>query len=101
MTDQTDDLLRALVNVMGRVAIPPEKLRAIVAPGSRAEKQEKAYNLCDGTRQQADIVKKLGLDPGNFSRTVKRWEELGVLFRVGRDAHLLHLYPLGGDASAR
>jgi len=44
VTDQTDDLLKALVNVMGRVAIPPEKLRPMIAPGARAQKQEKAYN---------------------------------------------------------
>jgi hypothetical protein len=99
VTDQTDDLLKALVNVMGRVAIPPDKLRPMIAPGARAQKQEKAYNLCDGTRQQGEIAKKLNLDRGNFSRTVKRWEELGLLFRVGPNGNLLHLYPLGGNVS--
>ena len=94
MSELTDDLLKVLIQVSGRVAIEPKELRELVAPGARGEKQEQAYNLCDGTRPQADIAKALGLDSGNFSRTLKRWEQLGVLFRLGPDQTPLHLYPL-------
>jgi DNA-binding MarR family transcriptional regulator len=94
MSQRTDDLLRALIQVTARAAIKPEELKALVVSGSRNEKQARAYNLCDGTRAQAEIAKKLQLDSGNFSRTVSRWEQLGILFRVGEDGHLLHLYPL-------
>ena len=65
-----NDLLRCAIQVVGRIAIPPDKVREIVATG---KKSIHAYNLCDGTRSQMDIVKKLKLDQGSFSRTQKRW----------------------------
>jgi len=50
--------------------------------------------MCDGTHTQKDIVKELGFDPGNFSRTVKRWETLGILAKInaGNEIKLLGLY---------
>jgi DNA-binding MarR family transcriptional regulator len=94
MTSNTDALLRALISVTGRVAVPAAELRELVTAGRLAQKQVDAYNLCDGTRTQAQIAKRLKLDAGNFSRTVQRWERSGVLFRIGEDEQLLHLYPL-------
>ena len=90
----TDDLLRALFHVMARNAIPPEALRAIVATGRGSSQQVAAYNLCDGTRSQRSIAKALRLDEGNFSRTLSRWQQMGVVFRIGSDDKPLHLYPL-------
>jgi hypothetical protein len=90
-------LLRALLSVTARQAVPPPKLsKILVPPGPKSGKQVKAYNLCDGTRTQAEVAKALKLDQGNFSRTVGRWIDAGVLFRVGsgREAKLQHLYPL-------
>lgn len=97
MSEMTDDLLRALIQVTGKVAIPPDQLRQLVAPKAPGEKQIQAFNLCDGTRSQADIAKATALDKGNFSRAVERWIEFGAVFRVGPDQKLLHIYPLGKE----
>src|SRR6478752_412848 len=91
MTD-SEELLRVLVQLNGRLAFPEEALRQIVGSARNVE----AYNLCDGTRTQADVVKEAKLDQGQFSRTSARWIREGVLFRLGtgRDVKLLNLYPL-------
>lgn len=96
MSNNSEVLLRAILSVSARGAIPPRKLLRIVMPTGSSEKQRQAYNLCDGTRTQAEIAKSLKLDQGNFSRTLGRWIEEGVVFRLGegRDSRLLHLYPL-------
>lgn len=90
-----NDLLKCAMQVVGRIAMRPEQIGGIVFVKANA-KQLRAYNLCDGTRTQGEVAKAAGLDQGNFSRTVTRWVEGGVLFRVGsgREAKLLHLYPL-------
>jgi hypothetical protein len=96
MANDSDHLLRAVLSVTARVAFPPTKLAEIVLARGASTKQREAFNLCDGSRSQATIAKKLKLDGGNFSRTVARWIEEGVMFRLGdgRDARLLHVYPL-------
>jgi hypothetical protein len=40
--------------------------------------------------------KELGLDQGNFSKTITRWIDEGIVIRVGekREARPLHVYPL-------
>jgi DNA-binding MarR family transcriptional regulator len=95
MSDKTDDLLRIMVQVTGRAAFPNDQLRALVAPaGARSEGVIRAYNLCNGARSQRELAKAAGLDEGNLSKAVKRWEQAGIVFRVGGDGRLLHLYPL-------
>lgn len=96
----SDALLRAILSVVARGAFPPAKIAEIVLSKGAGPKQVQAYNLCDGTRGQADITKALKLDPGNFSRTVSRWVDSGIVFRLGegREAKLLHAYPLSTDA---
>jgi hypothetical protein len=98
MTD-TDEMLRVLIQLMGRGAFPEEELRKIVAT---SEKYRTAYNLCDGTQTQSQVAKAAKVDPGNFSRTVGRWRDEGVLFKLGedKDARLLHLYPLPSESKA-
>lgn len=89
--------LRAILATIARQTFPASELARIVAPAGHAgDKQIAAYNLCDGTRSQADVAKELGLDSGAFSRTVARWLDVGVVVRVGqgREARLVHLYPL-------
>jgi hypothetical protein len=97
------DLLRCAMQVVGRMAMRPEQIGEVVVVNGNA-KQLKAYNLCDGTKTQAEVAKAAGLDQGNFSRTAGRWIESGVIFKLGtgREAKLLHLYPLvKGDFKVR
>ena len=94
-------LLRALLATFGRSAFSPEDLLKILAPKSGGDKQIEAYNLCNGRTSQSDIAKKTGLDAGNFSRTISRWVDEGVMFRVEPDQHPLHLYPLSKLAVKR
>lgn len=86
-------LLRAIFSLTARQAFSVDSLREIVGPGA---KQIRAFNMCDGSRSQGDIVKAIKLDQGNFSKTVARWIDAGVVIRLGegRDTKLLHIYPL-------
>ena len=90
---ELNDLLRCTLQVIARVAMPPEKIREVI--GDR-KKQLKAYNLCDGNNTLGEIAKKAKVDQGNFSRTASRWIEHGIIFSVseGSEKRLLHLYPL-------
>jgi hypothetical protein len=94
MSEITDDLLKFLVKINGRIAFPIDDLRQIVAPNPKAKKQLQAYNLCDGNKRISDIAASCGIDRGNFSRTIARWQELGICSRVGPDENPLHIYPL-------
>ena len=90
--DNSDVYLKAMLAMLARQSFPPEKLADLVGK----DKQIQAYNLCDGSRTQAEVAKALGLDQGNFSKTAARWAELGVLIRVtdGKEVRPVHLYPL-------
>jgi len=91
--------LRAILATVARQTFPVVLLEKLVAPKKGLEKQVAAYNLCDGTRTAAEIARELGLDTGNFSKTVGRWLELGILIRVGegKENRPLHVYPLPAD----
>jgi hypothetical protein len=93
MSERLEQLLQCLIHVVGRAAIPEERVREIVSTG---EKQVEAFNLCDGTRTQKQIIEAVGLDSGNFSRAAARWVETGVAFTVGdgSDERLLHIFPI-------
>ena len=99
--DITNTLLRVLIQLTARGVFTEESIREVVAPTGKSGKQLRAYNLCDGTRRQAEIAKAIGIDQGNFSRLVTRWVGAGVLFRLGdgAEARLLHLYPISRDAT--
>ncbi|MFL6726638.1 MAG: winged helix-turn-helix domain-containing protein [Sphingomicrobium sp.] len=81
---------------MARQTFPPSTLYDVVTKGGGGEKQLRAYNLCDGTRSQSEIAKELGLDAGNFSRSLARWVDAGIVIRVGeaRETRPVHVYPL-------
>ena len=95
-----EQLIECLIQVIGRAAVPEQKVREIVGDGA---KQIKAFNLCDGTRTQLAIAKQARIDQGSLSRTSQRWVENGVAFWVGEGhgARLLHIYPLSKRAQAR
>lgn len=104
MADRQEHLLRALISVTGRQAFPPDRLAELIAPNRmKNDKRVRAFNLCDGTRTQADISKQLKLDNGNFSRTVARWVTSGIVFKVaeGHQEFLLHVYPLGPNTKPK
>jgi DNA-binding MarR family transcriptional regulator len=86
-------LLRAILSMTARQAFSVESMRDVVGTG---EKQVRAFNMCDGSHSQGEISKALKIDPGNFSKTISRWIEAGILLRLGdgRDTKLLHIYPL-------
>lgn len=88
--------LRAILGVVSRQAIPPEELAAQVAVGATKAKQIEAFNLCDGSLTQGEIAKKVGLDPGNFSRTMARWADDGLVVRTEINGQMrpVHLYPI-------
>ena len=87
--------LRAILATVARQAFPPEKILEIMGPNS-GENQFKAFNLCDGTRTQAEIAKDAGLDSGNFSKSLGRWLDAGIVIRLGegREVRPVHVYPL-------
>jgi len=91
--------LRAILSILARQTFPPDKLGPLVG----GDKQQAAYNLCDGSRSQGEIAKQLGLDSGNFSKTVGRWIELGIIVRIteGKEARPLHIYPLPVSKSSK
>lgn len=91
--DLQETYLRAILATVARQTFPPARILEIINAG---EKHQRAFNLCDGSRSQAEIVKELGLDRGNFSKTVSRWTDEGIVIRVGdnREARPLHVYPL-------
>ena len=88
-------LLKAIFHLLGRQTFDEETLKSLVIPtsGKSKDKLIQAYNLCDGSNTQGDVAKAVGLDPGNFSRIVKRWISSGVLVKM-EDQYLLHLYPI-------
>ena len=97
---ETDELLRILIQLNGRQAFPEEALRERVGTSAR---QLAAYNLCDGTRSQAEVIREAKVDQSSFSKAVTRWVNEGILFKLGtgRDVKLLHLYPLSAQSRAR
>jgi CRP-like cAMP-binding protein len=90
-----DTYLRAILATVARQTFSPGKILEIMGP-TAGEKQHRAFNLCDGSRTQAEIAKDLGLDPSNFSKTLNRWIDEGIVIRVGekREARPMHVYPL-------
>jgi hypothetical protein len=96
----SDAYLRAILGVVARQAIPPTKLASQIGVGATKLKQIEAYNLCDGSLTQGEIAKKVGLDSGNFSKTMGRWTEDGLVVRteIAGQSRPVHLYPIPASA---
>ena len=90
-----ETFLRAILATVARQTFSPARILEIMGPNS-GEKQRRAFNLCDGSRTQTEVAKELGLDSGNFSKTLGRWIDEGIVIRVGegRETRPLHVYPL-------
>lgn len=91
--------LRAILATVARQAYPPDQLVELVTSNAGGKRQLDAYNMCDGTHTQAEIAKSVGLDKGNFSRSISRWINLEIVIRVGdrAEAKPVHVYPLCMD----
>ena len=90
-----ETLLRAIWSMMGRQSFTEADVLQIVAPKGKSETQIAAYNMCDGEQIQANIVKALKLDSSNFSKTLSRWVDAGIVIRLGdKGEKPLHVYPL-------
>jgi hypothetical protein len=99
--DITESLLRAILATTARGGFSHSDIYKIVATRAASSKHILAYNLCDGKTPQTDIGKKAKLDAGNFSRSIGRWIEAGVVVRVGPEQYPLHVFPLTKDAPAQ
>jgi hypothetical protein len=91
--ERIESLLECLIQVIGRVAIPIDRVYEIVGTN---DKQIKAFNLCNGVVTQLEVAKKCGIDPGNFNRIITKWVENGVAFWIGsgKDARVMHIYSI-------
>lgn len=78
----SDAYLRAILGVVARQVIPPTDLASQIGVGATKSKQIEAYNLCDGALPQGEIAKKVGLDSSNFSKTINRWADDGLIVRT-------------------
>jgi DNA-binding MarR family transcriptional regulator len=91
-----ESYLKAILATVARQTFPLERLAELVAPTAGSKKQIAAYNLCNGEHSQTQIASAVKLDKGNLNRSISRWEELGIIFRVnnGGDSKPMHVYPL-------
>lgn len=93
---QGEVYLRAMMSLIARQTFPPERLAEIVSPVANSRTYE-TFNLCDGSRTQAQIASALGVSSGNLSTTIKRWTEEGVVIKVVADdgkERPVHVYPV-------
>ena len=99
----SESYLRAILGVVARYAVPPDDLASQVGIGSTKSKQIDAYNLCDGSNTQSEIAKMVGLDAGNFSRTLGRWVDDGLIVRTEINGQMrpVHLYPIPASVAKR
>ncbi|MCH7806272.1 MAG: MarR family transcriptional regulator [Proteobacteria bacterium] len=97
MDNISEQLLRALLQTSGRGTFSEDDLLGIIG---NSEKNKKAYQLCDGMKNQGEIAKLAKIDSGNFSRSLTKWEEAGIVFKIGAVAETrpLHIYPLSKEA---
>lgn len=88
------DLLRCLLHVVGRAAIPATEIRALV--GQRGKSRIKAFNLFDGSHTIQEVARRTKIDKGNLSRSASLWVQHGMAFWVGegKEARLLHVYAI-------
>jgi predicted transcriptional regulator len=91
---EINDFLQCALQLLGRAVIHPEKVITII--GEKKKKQVRAFNLCDGILTVTEIAKKSRISQGNLSRTLSRWCESGIVFRMGegKASRFLHIYPL-------
>lgn len=77
-----------IIKLLGRLVFPRDTVKEIVV-GKRQKVRPwiKAYNLCDGEHAtQADIANEAKIDKSDFSKALKEWEQLGIVYLVKNEA---------------
>jgi len=87
------DLLRCILHVIGRAAIPATEIREAVGKGKN---RIKAFNLFDGHHTVQEVARRTKIDAGNLSRAASKWVTHGIAFQLGegKEARLLHVYAI-------
>lgn len=91
-TNKTEKLLKQLlrqnefiISLLGRVAIPVDKLKGMVIKKKQnPEKYVECYNACDGHHSVTELAKIAGVKPPTISNVLKNWIELGIIYEVER-----------------
>ena len=96
MSSNEEGLLRAILATVARQTFSPEMIQKIVAPQANSSKWLQVYNLCNGLMTQAEIAKKVKVDPADLSKKIKKWIEAGIVVRLadGEIERPVHVYPL-------
>ena len=94
--DTSEIYLKAILATVARQTFPVSQLLSIVAPNKNSKKNFDAYNSCDGILTQGEIAKKFKLDHSNFSKTISKWSEHGIIIKVleGSETRPVHVYPI-------
>lgn len=93
--ENSEIYLRAMMSLVARQTFSPDQLADLVSP-QRNLRAMQAFNYCDGTKTQGEIASELGLDSGNFSRTISRWTDEGIIIKIGagKDTKPIHVYSI-------
>jgi len=72
-----------IIRLLAKMVLSEGDVRKIVEHG-RQKKAEwvKAYNLCDGDRNQSEISKEAKVHQGDLSDALKEWENEGIIYQV-------------------
>ena len=86
-------MLRCLVHVIGRTAVPVDEVCEVVGTGKN---RVKAFNMFDGGHGLSEVAHATKINQGNLSRAAGTWVEHGIAFWIGegQEARLLHIYPI-------
>ena len=96
---ETEELLRFIVQLTARHVFPEDVLRQIVGSSGR---QVEAYNLCDGTRTQAEIAKaSISIQGNSVEPQVDGSKPSAVQGRNRSGRQAPHLYPLSAVQASR
>lgn len=96
MSGNQEIYLKAMMGLIARQTFSPDDVAKFVCPTVKSGRMLKSYNLCDGTRTQAEIVKSTGVDKSDFGKRIRKWEFDGIMLRIerGKDICPLHIFPI-------
>lgn len=81
--ESMQSMFEAMISLLGRLAFPPEQLRAIIMKRKRnPEDYVKAYNLCDEEHTLSQIADAINVSAGTLSPILSEWKELGIVYEI-------------------